>query len=236
MARRAGAKVLVGMLVIGLGTLVLSEIASARKRPGAATGMVSCSISSGTIELNPQPLPPSGPRTGRITIQGTSKPPNPCSGSVTLGNSTVAIQGFSFRGTGTATASSNGACHLGTSATPGYEVLLKWQSSPSIAPSTITFSGGTWSPPGPVDLPAPGGNLVSVTGSFGGSHSTARLELELADFPFCFNKIEVDHSTGGKMSADDFSEPPTTTTTTTTTTTLPPQTCGPNGCGTSKRP
>ena len=168
MARRALADVAAGILVFTTALFVFLEpvsevVASASVAP--AQGSVSCSITSGTLKFTPS----SAPGTVGVVIKANAYPPSPCAGTSKLSDGTsVSISGASLNGQGTATASATAAnaCDLGT-----ITVDLKWKSTPKISPTTLTYEGGTWLSSEPPQLPASGGNLESVTGSFGGSLS-----------------------------------------------------------------
>jgi len=203
MTRRALSKATVGMLALGLPVLVFSHSALAQKGKPPAEGSVSCPISSGTLKLTPQS---GSPGTLGVTLRAKIHPPSPCMGSPTLANGdSVTVTGASLKGHGTATSSptSDDTCDLGT-----VTVTLRWKSSPKIAPTMLTFQGGTWSPPGPPILPASGGTLESDTGSFGGSGASATItpKSEYPPNPCAGTKPITIHITGGTVA---LGSPPT---------------------------
>jgi hypothetical protein len=88
---------------------------------------------------------------------------------------------------------------------PVYDGLIHWRvSSPGskIARTTFTYSAGSWDPT-TVTVPPSGGNLVGVTGSFGGSGAAIHISLDARGlFP---PKVPPKHTTigipGGSISA-----------------------------------
>ena len=182
-----------GTLALGFSVLVFSQGATA-KNPGkpSAEGSESCGISSGTLKLTPQS---GSPGTMGVALTAVY-PPNPCAGTAHLsGGGSVTISGLALKGQGTATASPTGdICDLGT-----ITVTLSWKSGPKVAPTMLSYQGGTWSPPGPPNLPASGGSLMSDTGSFSGGAATFSPKSVWPPNPCAGTKPITVHITGGTL-------------------------------------
>jgi hypothetical protein len=247
MARGRWAKVVVGALALGLVVLAVARIAVASATSGAGAGKITCSISSGVISLNPQPLPPSGgTQMDKVTIKAKAIPPTPCSGAVMLGGKSVTTTGVSMVLVGFVQGDPKDPYVLGSN----WNGTINWKSKPKIANSTVTYRGGHWQPPGPTNLPATGGSLVSVSGSFGGSSNPTEsfsLAFDATLPPTLPTKATTIAISGGTLSAVGGTSTTTTTVPSTTstscpvgtpkcgtTTTIPPTTtttCSPFGCG-----
>jgi hypothetical protein len=176
MTRKTLANTAIGLLVLLTMCAVFPQVASAQNGGGkpVAQGTVNCSISSGKLKLHPIPA---SHKTTAVTLKANAVPPDPCFGSPTLANGDkVTITGMSLTGQGTATGGD--VCNL-----QEIKVTVTWISDPKIAPSKITYDGGTWAPNSPTGLPANGGKLVSVHKSFGGAPPNATINLNTQKFP-----------------------------------------------------
>jgi hypothetical protein len=166
----------IGLLVVAT-CAVFPQVASAQNDRGGkpvAQGTVNCAISSGKLKLDSIPA---SHKTTAVTLTAKAVPPGPCFGSPTLPNGNkLTITGMSLTGQGTATGGD--VCNL-----QEIKVTVKWISDPQIAPSKITYDGGTWAPNSPTELPADGGKLVSVSKSFGGGASNATINLNTQKIP-----------------------------------------------------
>lgn len=140
--------------------------------------------------------------TGLYSRQGDSSPtfpPDPCTGTGTLSSGEkVTISSLKLKGQGTATSTPVTAdvCVLGT-----INVTVSWTSDPKIAPTKLTYQGGTWEADEAPVLPAPGGNLVSDTGSFGGQGASGTISPkgEYPPNPCAGTKPFTMHMTGGTL-------------------------------------
>ena len=146
-----------------------------------AVGQVSCSFSSGAIQLTPRPRPPSGsPETVKATLTATTGSANPCSGSVTVGGEPVTIVGARLHLREVLVSFLEGDPDYPVVVGPVYDGVIKWrisQPKSKIAPTTFSYAGGSWAPP-TATVPPSGGNLVGVTGSFSGTGAAIDIGLD----------------------------------------------------------
>jgi len=208
----------VGVVLASLAFAMSETVSAAPAASRDAVGQVSCTFSSGLIKLNPPRHPPTGgPEEVRATLKATTGSANPCTGPVTLGGKPVTISAAKIR-MEVIVAYTEGDPDRPLVVGTVYSGEILWRIAlpkSKVAPTLFTFTGGTWHAPN-ATVPPSGGNLVNVTGSFGGNGASVSLSL---DAPGLFAATAPSkHSTtailGGSIAEVSGSTVPPTTTTT----------------------
>jgi hypothetical protein len=160
--------------------LVLASTGFALAEPGvsgaavpSATGTVGCKI-SGSGKFAPKLTLPGTTTTVKIKFTATAT--GGCGAQARIPGALVSITGVTIKGAGTLTSLAPGnanSCPNFTSAdTIGVvKVRFNWVSVPAIAPTIVTYTGGTapivsGTPVDTIRFPAPSGTTFVGTGSF----------------------------------------------------------------------
>jgi len=171
---------MVRRLIGVLAALVLALTALALVDPGVsgaagppATGSVGCKI-SGTGKFGPKLTLAGSSTTVKIHFNATAT--GGCGAQATIPGAVVTITGVTIVGSGYLTTLAPGnanSCANFTSADTIGVVKVKfvWASVPGIAPTIVTYTGGTagivsGSPVDTIRFPAPSGTVAVGTGSF----------------------------------------------------------------------
>jgi hypothetical protein len=158
--RRTLLLTIVAVVVVPMLVGVTPSSAFGARPTTAASGPLSCSITSGTLDISP-PVSFGGTATAAVfTFSDKLK----CSG-------TSGVTSGSFKASGTA--SSNDCAALATEGFPPVSGTIHWKGAQRYSPSTVDFSNGGFSLANSevaVDLPATGASAgtATVAGSFAG--------------------------------------------------------------------
>ena len=161
------------VLVLASTAFALAEPGVSGAAPPPASGTVGCKI-TGKGSFAPK-LTLAGSHT-TVKIKFTATATGGCGAQAGAGGAVVNITGVTITGKGVLTSlapgNANSCVNFTTADTIGtVKVKYSWVSTPAIAPTVVTYTGGTapivsGSPVDTIRFPAPTGTTVAGTGSF----------------------------------------------------------------------
>jgi hypothetical protein len=161
------------VLVLASSALALAQPGVSGATPPPASGTVGCKI-SGSGKFAPKLTVPGSHPTVKIKFTATAT--GGCGGQAGAGGAVVNITGVTIKGVGVLTSlapgNANSCANFTTADTIGtVKVKFSWVSSPAIAPTVVTYTGGTapivsGTPLATIRFPAAAGTTVAGTGSF----------------------------------------------------------------------